>query len=533
MVLSDGAAPLHFTLLPISVGREERGAELPVDARLELASERVAVGREWAVAPSRETTRSETPRIAAASKVGAFTASAVSDAVKARWGTLTDEVRATRAPARDDRGDTRLAPPGAGVAVELHVGRRAGIRCQSRVRAGDNVAAARACLVCCDPSVDRGYFAACVSCGSLDDGPIEGLAHLAEHMTLASDPAGLASFIDGRQGEVNAFTGERTTTFYAQFDLDSERGLDVEIGDGLRRFAALFAAARSELPKKRLLRQEISRVDAEMRDILRAPSRGLVEVASLKARTEAASTWSRLGRGDATTLRAGTDAEARELAGALGALRAARYSAASTTVAIVSPLPIDAAKEFGRHRLLGGGGGAGDARRCHEPAAAAGAPRPRGEAGRRDGDGGHARLRAAAPLPRVVRRVRRPRRRRAREAARPPRPRAHRAARGLAGHGAALAWPRAARGGGRTRRRRAHGGGGGRLGDLAAGYHPRRERRAALARGGGAGDHRRLPAGAARRAELVGRGGDRGVVGGVALVVAAAHRDRARLRPSV
>ena len=163
-------------------------------------------------------------------------------------------------------------------------------------------AAGTRCLVCCDPSVDRGYFAACVSCGSLDDGPIEGLAHLAEHMTLASDPAGLASFIDGRQGEVNAFTGERTTTFYAQFDLDSERGLDVEIGDGLRRFAALFAAARSELPKKRLLRQEISRVDAEMRDILRAPSRGLVEVASLKARTEAASTWSRLGRGDATTL---------------------------------------------------------------------------------------------------------------------------------------------------------------------------------------------------------------------------------------
>ena len=207
-------------------------------------------------------------------------------------------------------------------------------------------AAGTRCLVCCDPSVDRGYFAACVSCGSLDDGPIEGLAHLAEHMTLASDPAGLASFIDGRQGEVNAFTGERTTTFYAQFDLDSERGLDVEIGDGLRRFAALFAAARSELPKKRLLRQEISRVDAEMRDILRAPSRGLVEVASLKARTEAASTWSRLGRGDATTLRAGTDAEARELAGALGALRAARYSAASTTVAIVSPLPIDAAKNL-------------------------------------------------------------------------------------------------------------------------------------------------------------------------------------------
>ena len=41
-------------------------------------------------------------------------------------------------------------------------------------------AAGTRCLVCCDPSVDRGYFAACVSCGSLDDGPIEGLAHLAE-----------------------------------------------------------------------------------------------------------------------------------------------------------------------------------------------------------------------------------------------------------------------------------------------------------------------------------------------------------------
>ena len=246
-----------------------------------------------------------------------------------RCGTLpADEVRATRAPPRDDRGTlVSLHPAPAWPSSYTSVGVPGyGV---NREYALVTTAAGTRCLVCCDPSVDRGYFAACVSCGSLDDGPIEGLAHLAEHMTLASDPAGLASFIDGRQGEVNAFTGERTTTFYAQFDLDSERGLDVEIGDGLRRFAALFAAARSELPKKRLLRQEISRVDAEMRDILRAPSRGLVEVASLKARTEVASTWSRLGRGDATTLRAGTDAEARELAGALGALRAARYSAAA------------------------------------------------------------------------------------------------------------------------------------------------------------------------------------------------------------
>ena len=445
-------------------------------------------------------------------------------------GTLTDEVRATRSSARATTAATlvSLHPAPAWPSSYTSVGVPGyGVNREYALVA---TAAGTRCLACCDPSVDRGYFAACVSCGSLDDGPIEGLAHLAEHMTLASDPAGLASFIDGRQGEVNAFTGERTTTFYAQFDLDSERGLDVEIGDGLRRFAALFAAARSELPKKRLLRQEISRVDAEMRDILRAPSRGLVEVASLKARTEAASTWSRLGRGDATTLRAGTDAEARELAGALGALRAAppfggehhrRHRVAGPS----TPRRIWSAPPFRRRRRR-------RRRPALSPAAAAGAPRPRGEAGRRDGDGGHAR---GSVRPRLASRG--PSR-----STTPSPPRAKPLA--LLGH--ALTEPHAgslatalrSRGlaplevAAELRRRRAHGGGGGRLGDLARDITlaenaaPRWREAVALATTA-------VSAGAARRAELVGRGGDRGVVGGVALVVAAAGRDRARLRPSV
>ena len=60
-----------------------------------------------------------------------------------------------------------------------------------------------------------------VPCGSLSDPrDLEGLAHLSEHVTIATDPMDLASFVDAREGDTNAFTGERTTTFYTGIDLN-------------------------------------------------------------------------------------------------------------------------------------------------------------------------------------------------------------------------------------------------------------------------------------------------------------------------
>ena len=74
-------------------------------------------------------------------------------------------------------------------------------------------------LVRADPSVTRCELALTTRCGSLDDPrSLEGLAHLAEHVTIATDPAGLSPFLRDRKGEINAFTADRTTNFYCQFD---------------------------------------------------------------------------------------------------------------------------------------------------------------------------------------------------------------------------------------------------------------------------------------------------------------------------
>ena len=59
------------------------------------------------------------------------------------------------------------------------------------------------CIVASDEASSRLELAATVSSGSLDDpADLEGLAHLAEHVTLASDTAGFTDWADAREGDV-------------------------------------------------------------------------------------------------------------------------------------------------------------------------------------------------------------------------------------------------------------------------------------------------------------------------------------------
>ena len=59
------------------------------------------------------------------------------------------------------------------------------------------------CIVASDEASSRLELAATVSSGSLDDpADLEGLAHLAEHVTLASDTAGFTNWADAREGDV-------------------------------------------------------------------------------------------------------------------------------------------------------------------------------------------------------------------------------------------------------------------------------------------------------------------------------------------
>ena len=209
-------------------------------------------------------------------------------------------------------------------------------------------------LVCCDEAYTRCELAVTVPCGSLDD-PIglEGLAHLAEHITLASDPTGINAFIDERQGDLNAFTGERTTSFYGTFGLlkTIKRGTSAstaeseaqaayldDIKQGCRKFAALFGPLVGD--KSALVAQEVLRVDAELVDIVERPSRALIEIAALKARAAPESAWSRLGRGGRSTLRAETPEQARTLSAQVASLREDRYRPEGVRFAVVTPLPL-------------------------------------------------------------------------------------------------------------------------------------------------------------------------------------------------
>ena len=59
------------------------------------------------------------------------------------------------------------------------------------------------CIVASDEASNRLELAATVKSGSLDDpADLEGLAHLAEHVTLASDTAGFTNWADAREGDV-------------------------------------------------------------------------------------------------------------------------------------------------------------------------------------------------------------------------------------------------------------------------------------------------------------------------------------------
>jgi hypothetical protein len=209
-------------------------------------------------------------------------------------------------------------------------------------------------LVCCDEAYARCELAVTVPCGSLDD-PIglEGLAHLAEHITLASDPTGINAFIDERQGDLNAFTGERTTSFYGTFGLlktikrgtsastaesDAQAAYLDDIKQGCRKFAALFGPLVGD--KSAVVAQEVLRVDAELVDIVERPSRALIEIAALKARAAPESAWSRLGRGGRSTLRAETPEQARTLSAQVASLREDRYRPEGVRFAVVTPLPL-------------------------------------------------------------------------------------------------------------------------------------------------------------------------------------------------
>ena len=116
--------------------------------------------------------------------------------------------------------------------------------------------------------------------------------------------------------QVNGFTGERTTTFYGSCEIGRNvrrsktaaaaesqivQSASDDLREACRRFGALFSRAPLALP---VVRQEVGRIDDELREVARSPSRALVEVGALKARTSASSPWRRLGRGDRVTLRA-------------------------------------------------------------------------------------------------------------------------------------------------------------------------------------------------------------------------------------
>ena len=245
------------------------------------------------------------------------------------------------------------------------------------------------CIVASDEASTRLELAATVGCGSLDDPTdLEGLAHLAEHVTLASDAAGFTDWADAREGDVrrqhparaacptapcqakrsclhplpptqvNGFTGERTTTFYGGLEIGRNvrrsrtaaaaesqiaQSASDDLREACRRFGALLSRAPLALP---VVRQEVGRVDDELREVARSPSRALVELGALKARASASSPWRRLGRGDRVTLRAeegddyATEARLAELAQRVGLFRAARYRPSTTTVAVVSPLSL-------------------------------------------------------------------------------------------------------------------------------------------------------------------------------------------------
>ena len=192
-------------------------------------------------------------------------------------------------------------------------------------------------------SLERIELALTVNCGHLFDPPeIEGLAHLAEHVTLAADPADLNGFIDDRLGALNAFTAEELTTFHLEFDVDDDAEPLAELRDVCRRFAALFEAGALASTTEALVRQELPRIHSEWQALTHSPPRPVLELAALRLRAKPSHAWRRIGRGDVNSLPL---ANAAALAAAVDDLRASRYSLGSATISLTSPLPLDVAAQ--------------------------------------------------------------------------------------------------------------------------------------------------------------------------------------------
>lgn len=214
---------------------------------------------------------------------------------------------------------------------------------------------ARAILACAAPSLsfdaDRGpmptsqriELSVTMGCGSMRDPEAwEGLAHLAEHVTLGSSAGvALSSWVDDRDGSLNGFTSEELTTFHAEMDAPdtSQAEVAAEVAMLAGRFADLFDCWRaSPLPADRaVVERELGRVDAELYGIRTSPSKPLMELGVYKARANPNSRWARLGRGSAATLPL---AQLDAITAALDELRLRSYAPLSATIALCSPLPL-------------------------------------------------------------------------------------------------------------------------------------------------------------------------------------------------
>jgi len=300
--------------------------------------------------------------------------------------------------------------------------------------------------------------------GGVDYGVAVGLAHLAEHLTLAAGEGSggaLGRLIDDLEGDLNAFTAEEATTFCCSWTADADGELAeaeaaTEEARALREVGRRFATMFEPPPAGALeavAAQELGRVDEEMAAATDLPGRSLLEIVQLKARSRPDAAWARLARGDARTL---PPARATELVAAVRELRRRRYGARAATLAIVTPLPLAAAAA-----ILGGAFGSMPSGPVDVPAAGAAAA----EAALPFGAAGvppaalisPSRKRAAlavtwcVPVPAGERAAAA-----AAQAARPARPRAECAPRGGAGGGVARTGPGTACGRARAVREHAH-----------------------------------------------------------------------------
>mmetsp|Transcript_13837 Transcript_13837/g.42131 ORF Transcript_13837/g.42131 Transcript_13837/m.42131 type:complete len:451 (+) Transcript_13837:149-1501(+) len=214
---------------------------------------------------------------------------------------------------------------------------------------------ARCILACAAPSLgfdaDRGplltaqrlELAVTMGCGSMrDPKEWEGLAHLAEHVTLGSEAGTeLAEYVDQFDGSLNGFTSEELTTFHAE--LPAIEGGEAEAAAVVEalamRFAALFDCWRATplSAHREVVERELRRVDEELVATRTQPSRQLLELGQYKARANPESRWARLGRGSAATLPV---SRLDDIRSAVDSFRTSGYAPLGATLALCSPLPL-------------------------------------------------------------------------------------------------------------------------------------------------------------------------------------------------